>query len=234
MRLPVTISGIRQETPTIRSLSLDLRGRDIGFKAGQWVDFFVTLEGAEAVGGYSITSSPAQQTSISLAVKRDNSGHPVTNWVHQDARMGDEVEIRLGGEFFYTPDEAESVVLVAGGIGLTPLMSIVSAVDELASDTRLTLVYSASTPQELLFRQELESIAGHNERIRCVFTVTQSPPGTWSGHKGRIDSDLLQAVSVDLGALFFVCGPPDMIRDMVRLLRDLGVPRTRIRYEQWW
>ena len=125
MRLTATIVAIRQETPTIKSFRLDLNGHEIGFKAGQWVDFFVILEGAEAVGGYSITSSPAEQTTISLAVRRDDSDHPVTNWLHEDARVGDTVEVSLGGDFYYEPDEAESVVLIAGGIGLTPLMSIV-------------------------------------------------------------------------------------------------------------
>lgn len=234
MRLPATIVTISQETPTIKSFALDLDGREIGFMAGQWVDFFVTLEGAEAVGGYSITSSPAQQTTFSLAIKRDDSDHPVTNWLHQDARVGDEVEVALGGDFHYEPDEADSVVLIAGGIGLTPLMSIVKSADELAERTRLTLVYSASTPDELLFRDQLQSIAADNPRIRPVFTVTQPAPDTWDGHKGRIDTNLLRTESVDLDALFFVCGPPTMIRTMIAMLRELGVPRTRIRYEQWW
>ena len=234
MRLPATIVAIRQETPTIKSFRLDLHGREIGFMAGQWVDFFVTLDGAEAVGGYSITSSPADQTAISLAVRRDGSDHPVTNWLHEDAKVGDEVEISLGGDFFYEPDEAGSVVLIAGGIGLTPLMSIVRSTHELAIRTRLTLIYSASTPDELLFRDELASIAAANPRIRCIFTVTQTSPETWDGHTGRIDADLLRAESVDQRALFFVCGPPAMIRAMIAMLGDLGVPRPRIRYEQWW
>ena len=234
MRLPATIVAIRQETPTIKSFALDLHGREIGFMAGQWVDFFVTLDGAEAGGGYSITSSPAEQTAVSLAVKRDGSDHPVTNWLHEDAQVGDEVEISLGGDFFYEPDEAESVVLIAGGIGLTPLMSIVRSAHELGTRTRLTLVYSASTPDELLFKSELASIAATNPRISPVFTVTQPSPETWGGHTGRIDADLLRAESIDLDALFFVCGPPSMIRTMVALLRGLGVPRARVRYEQWW
>ncbi len=234
MRLPATIVAIRQETPTIKSFALDLQGREIGFMAGQWVDFFVTLDGAEAVGGYSITSSPAEQTAVSLAVKRDGSDHPVTNWLHEDAQVGDEVEISLGGDFFYEPDEAESVGLIAGGIGLTPLMSIVRSAHELGTRTRLTLVYSASTPDELLFKSELTSIAATNPRISPVFTVTQPSPETWGGHTGRIDADLLRAESIDLDALFFVCGPPSMIRAMVAMLRGLGVPRPRIRYEQWW
>ena len=234
MRLPATIVAIRQETPTIKSFALDLGGREIGFMAGQWVDFFVTLEGAEAVGGYSITSSPAEQTTFSLAVRRDDSDHPVTNWLHEDARVGDEVEVALGGDFYYEPDEADSVVLIAGGIGLTPLMGIVRSAHELASRTHLTLVYSASTPDELLFRDELESIAAANLRIRPIFTVTQHAPDNWDGHRGRIDAGLLRSESVDLGALFFVCGPPAMIRAMIAMLRSLGVPRPRIRYEQWW
>ena len=234
MRLPARLVAIRQETPTIRSFRLDLDGREIGFIAGQWVDFFVTMEGAEAVGGYSITSSPAEQTTISLAVKHDGSDHPVTNWLHEDARVGDEVEVSLGGDFFYDPDEAESVVLIAGGIGLTPLMSIVRSAHEIATETRLTLVYSASTPDELLFKDELDSIAAANPRIECAFTVTQPTPSTWNGHTGRIDADLLRTESIDLDALFFVCGPPSMIRAMVAMLRDLGIPRPRIRYEQWW
>ena len=234
MRLSATIAAIRQETPTIKSFGLDLGIREIGFMAGQWVDFFVTLEGAEAVGGYSITSSPAEQTTFSLAVKRDDSDHPVTNWLHGDARVGDKAEVALGGDFYYEPDESDSVVLVAGGIGLTPLMSIVRSADELATLTRLTLVYSASTPDELLFRDELNSIAAANPRIRCVFTVTQPDPHSWSGHTGRIDADLLKTKSIDLDALFFLCGPPAMIRELIEMLRDLGVPRPRIRYEQWW
>ena len=234
MRLPAKIAAIRQETPTIKSFALDLGVREIGFMAGQWVDFFVTLEGAEAVGGYSITSSPAEQTTFSLAVKRDDSDHPVTNWLHGDARVGDKAEVALGGDFYYEPDEADRVVLVAGGIGLTPLMSIVRSANELATLTRLTLVYSASTPDELLFRDELDSIAVANPRIRCVFTVTQQTPEKWDGRSGRIDADLLRTESVDLDALFFVCGPPSMIRAMIEMLRDLGVPRQRIRYEQWW
>ena len=177
---------------------------------------------------------PQSRRTFSLAVKQDDSDHPVTNWLHEDAKVGDEVEVALGGDFIYEPDEAESVVLIAGGIGLTPLMSIVRSANELAARTHLTLVYSASTPDELLFRDELESIAAGNSRIRLIFTVTQPAPDSWDGHRERIDADLLKTESVDLDALFFVCGPPAMIRAMIAMLRDLGVPRTQIRYEQWW
>ena len=234
MRLPATITAIKRETPTVKSFALDLGGREVGFSAGQWVDLFVTIEGAEAVGGYSITSSPADQTSVRLAVKHDGSDHPVTNWLHDDAREGDIVEVSLGGDFIYTLDEARSIVLVGGGIGMTPLMSIVRTVDEMAQVTRLALVYSASSPDEMLFRREIEAIAVRNSRIRCVFTVTRGVPETWDGHGGRIDADLLRAEGIDPSALFFICGPPSMIQDVAAILTALGVPGSRVRYEQWW
>ena len=234
MRIPANITAIRRETPTVRSFALDLGGREIGFSAGQWIDLFVTIEGAEAVGGYSITSSPNDQTMIRLAVKHDGSDHPVTNWLHDGAREGDQVEVSLGGDFTYTPDEAESIVLIGGGIGMTPLMSIVRTVDEISRNTCLTLLYSASSTDELLFRRELESIAANSPRIRCVFTVTRPARQTWDGRTGRIDAEMLRTEGIDLDALFFICGPPAMIQDVAAMLAAFGVPESRVRYEQWW
>lgn len=235
MRIPATIAAIRGETPSVKSFLLDLGGRALGFSAGQWVDFFVRIEGAEAVGGYSITSSPAVQTAISLAVKRDDGGaHPVTAWLHDEARAGDSVEIALGGDFHFAPGEADSVTLIGGGIGLTPLMSVVRAVDELSPATRLALLYSASEPSELLFRRELESIAARNPRIRCEFTITRPTAEDWRGRTGRVSAEMMREAKIETDSLCFICGPPAMIADMAAALEEIGVPRSRIRYERWW
>lgn len=234
MRIPATITRITRQTPTIKSFDLDLGCHELGFKPGQWVDFFVTLDGAEAVGGYSITSSPATQDSIELAIKLDEGDHPVTNWLHREARVGDIVEISLGGDFFYTPDMDGPIVLIAGGIGLTPLMSIVRAISESERSTPTTLIYSVSTPSEILFRQELEDIASRNPAISLVFTITHPDGQEWNSHTGRIDDHLLRSECVSPDTLFFICGPPDMIRDVIGMLVRLGAPGSRIKYEQWW
>ncbi len=234
MRIPATITRIAGQTPTIKSFELELGGRELGFKPGQWVDFFVTIEGAEAIGGYSITSSPSVQTSIGLAVKLDEGDHPVTNWLHKEAQVGDKVEVSLGGDFYYTLDMTGPIVLIAGGIGLTPLMSIVRAIAESDRPTPATLIYSASTPSEILFRHDLEEIARRNPNISLVFTITHPEGQQWSGHTGRIDDALLRSERVSPDSLFFICGPPDMIRDVIGMLVELGAPGSRIKYEQWW
>lgn len=233
MRIPAVIVSIRRETPTVKSLTLELDGRHLGFRAGQWVDLFVSIDGAEAIAGYSITSSPAEQGRIDLAVKL-HGDNPATHYLHGEARVGDHVELQLGGDFYYTADMADSLVLIAGGIGLTPLMSIIRYVDESAADVELVLVYSVGTPSELLFKDELEGIESRNRRIRCVYTVTRPGIQTWNGSTGRIDAGLLRRARVDPAALYYVCGPPPMIRGMLTLLQGLDVPSSRIHYEQWW
>ncbi len=236
MRVPARIASMRRETPTVISFVLDLAGRELGFRAGQWVDLFVRIGGAEAVAGFSITSSPANQGRIELAVKLIGD-NPATHYMHEGARVGDDVEVQLGGEFYYTAEMADSLVLIAGGIGLTPLMSIVRYVDESAARAEAVLLYSAATPLELLFRDQLDAIVSRNPRIRCVYTVTRpgrSSPGAWDGHTGRIGADLLRRARVDPGALYYVCGPPPMIRNTLTLLQDMGVKSDRVHYEQWW
>ena len=234
MRIPATIARVARQTPTIKSFDLDLGGHELGFKPGQWVDFFVTLEGAEAIGGYSITSSPSVQDSIGLAVKLDDGDHPVTNWLHKEAQVGDKVEISLGGDFYYTPDMKGPIVLIAGGIGLTPLTSIIRAIAESDQPTPTTLIYSVSNPSEILFRHDLEQIASRNPNINLVFTITRPEGQQWNGHTGRIDDALLRSERVSPDSLFFICGPPDMIRDVIGMLVKLGAPGSRIKYEQWW
>ena len=74
MRITAKIAAISQETPTIKSFRLDLGGQNFEYRSGQWVDFFVRIEGAEAVGGYSITSNPTHKGYIDLAIKLDGYG----------------------------------------------------------------------------------------------------------------------------------------------------------------
>ena len=234
MKIPVTIAEIRQETPTVKSFNFDLMGQEFNFRSGQWIDCFVEIEGATGVAGYSMTSSPSITDSFEIAVKLvgDNL---VTHMMHNEAKAGDQIFVDGGhGDFFYENGMGDSLVLIAGGIGLTPLMSIIRYVDEDASNAQLTLLYSASTNEEILFHNQLTEMAARNPRIRCEFTVTQPVERTWAGRSGRIDPAMLFDAGVDMGALFYVCGPPGMIQGMIAMLDTLGVPESRIKYEQWW
>ena len=234
MKKPAKIVNIQQETPTVKSFKLDLGGREFNFLPGQWLDCHVEVDGRMEVAGYSITSSPATEGAIEIAVKLvgDNS---VTRFLHEGARVGDRLTVDGGhGNFYYRREMGDSLVLIAGGIGITPLMSILRHVDGAEPDVRAILVYSARNPQEFVFRKELDEMAARSEDIRCVFTMTRPTGEPWDGHVGRIDAGLLGESQIDLDALFFVCGPPLMGPEMVKLLGGLEVPASHVRYEQWW
>ena len=234
MKIPVRIRSIRQETPTVKSYTLDLEGQEFSFRPGQWVDCHVDADGERGVAGYTLTSSPTTAGMIELTVKRSEE-REVTHFMHEEAETGDVIYIDGGqGDFYYLREMGDSVTLIAGGIGITPLMSMLRYVDEGTSDVRAKLFYSVKAPSEIIFRKQLEEISGRNPSIDCVFTVTQAGEEPWEGHTGRIDGGLLREEGVDLGGIFFICGPKPMGQDMKEMLKDLGVAEERIRYEQWW
>ena len=218
----------------MKGFSLELGRPDFHFLPGQWVDCYVEIDGRAEVAGYSLTSSPLVEGTIELAVK-DIGRNPVTQFLHHRARAGHVVHIDgAQGDFVYQRGIGDSLVLIAGGIGITPVMSIIRDADEAATDASATLLYCARTPEELLFRGQLDSISARNPRIGCVYTVTR-PAGTpWSGNAGRIDSALLERAQLDKRALFYVCRPPAMITYMLCLLGEFAVPHSRIKYEKWF
>ena len=234
MQIPVRIVSIRQETPTVKSYTLDLEGQVFTFHPGQWVDCYVDAEGKRGVAGYTLTSSPTTTGTIELTVRRSED-REVTRFMHEEAETGDVIYVDGGqGDFYYVREMGDSLTLIAGGIGITPLMSILRYVDEGTSSIKAKLFYSVRAPSEIVFRRQLEEIAERNGRIDCVFTVTQPGEEPWEGHTGRISSRLLMDEEVDLGGLFFICGPKPMGQDMEETLKGLGVAEERVRYEQWW
>ena len=233
MELDATIAHIRRETPSVKSFVLDLGGQSLSFQPGQYVDVLFGPSGDHfAAGGYSITSSPSQKGVIHLAVKKLPGGDSVS--LHERAQVGDPALV-LGpsGDFYYQRGTASAVALIAGGIGITPLMSMVRHVDEADPNVWVTLLYSARTPSELAFRRELEALSARNPRIRCRFTVTQPATEPWEGRVGRIDAALLKDYAVAGDTVFYVCGPPGMAEATTEMLKRLGVDDSRVKSERW-
>jgi len=229
-----TVVAIHQETPTVKAFVLDLGGQSLEFNPGQYVDvLFGPPEHQYAGGGYSITSSPNLTGTVHLAVKRvDDEGDSAA--LHARAKVGDPALVMgPGGDFYYVPGSAKFLVLIAGGIGITPLMSVINYVVESEPQVVIDLLYSAKTPDELAFRQELEALAKRNPQFRPLFTITQPQGQTWLGRTGRIDGSLLAPYAAKPEADFYLCGPPGMPEALAQILEDLGVDSGRINSESW-
>jgi ferredoxin-NADP reductase len=227
------ITAITPATPSIHALRLAIPDPAFRFLPGQWVDLSIEVDGTTHTAGYSITSSPIHPGAIELAIKA-SARHPVARWVHERARVGDRVKVSQGqGPFVYLPEMSDNVVLIGGGVGITPLLSIFRHVRDAKLPTQAHLVYSVSESREILFREELEAAVRNHDNLHVSITVTQPDP-RWHGLTGRIDPVKLHALDVPDDTLYYLCGPQGMVEDMSALLHDLGVPMNRIIFEKWW
>jgi len=227
------ISAISAATPSILALKLRITDSDFRYLPGQWVDLSVEIDGTPHTAGYSVTTSPIHQGEIELAIKASQR-HTLARWIHERARVGDAVRVSQGqGPFVYLPEMSDNVVLIGGGVGVTPLLSIFRHIRDARLSTQTHLLYSVSDSREILFRDELEASARSHDNLHVGITVTQPDPA-WHGLTGRIDPIKLHALDVPDDTLYYLCGPKGMVEDMSTLLHDLGVPMSRIIFEKWW
>ncbi|XP_026156415.1 oxidoreductase NAD-binding domain-containing protein 1 [Mastacembelus armatus] len=249
---PAQVCGITTESETVKRLRIAAHP-DFSFKAGQWVDFFIP--GVEKVGGFSMCSSPGllqREGVVELAIKYTK--HPPAHWVHTACTVGCRVAMRVGGDFFFDPspsDPSVDLLLVAGGVGINPLYSILLHTTDLlhvsgASSGRdfsigsAHLCYSAKNTQELLFKNSIIEVCQEfPDKFSCDFHVTQQntdvdPHLEPFVNRGRITEEELQAHVNPQRTLCYLCGPPPMIEAVSKTLWDLGLPKDRILFEKWW
>ncbi|MGV3522591.1 MAG: ferredoxin--NADP reductase [Candidatus Sericytochromatia bacterium] len=223
-------------TPTVKRFLLDVSGQDFAYQPGQWVDFYARIDGIQNVAGYSIVSAPiAPVQTLELAVKR--SGHPVAEFLHTQARVGDIFEVSNGmGDVFYDRRIGEDIVLLAGGIGVTPLLSMWRMVRDQWQDCRAHLIYTASDPAEFAYADEIRaSVAALPERLRADFVL--STPGDsvpeWITRTGRLTPEWLASLGLPQLAHYFLCGPQSLVADCEATFRAQGVLPACIHYERW-
>ncbi len=224
---------IIQETPTVKSFVLDLLGEKLAFSPGQYIDLYVdTLEGSK-IAGYSITSSPLSGHAISIAVKLI-PGAAATVHLHERTVVGDEFDFDgPGGDFCYEGGYGTSATFIAGGIGVTPFMSMIRFIIESRVDsTKLVLIYSAKKMTEIVFLDELERMSEMYENFDCYFAITGEDV-QYPVHSGRIDFETIELCSSLLDTTFFVSGPKGMSEDFIDMLVSGGVDRSNVRSESW-
>lgn len=244
---PAQVCGITAESDTVKRLRLSVHP-DFSFKAGQWVDMFIP--GVETVGGFSMCSSPGllqREGVIELAVKYTK--HPPAHWVHTQCSLGSRVALRVGGDFFFDPapsGPALELLLVAGGVGINPLYSILLHTADLLREGQsysinsTHICYSAKNTQELLFKSSiLDMVREFPRSFSCQFHVTQQSAEVETSlqpvtSRSRITAQMLQAHIRPQSTLCYLCGPPPMIEALSETLKGLGLSPDRILFEKWW
>ncbi len=234
------------------------------FRPGQWVDLFVP--NMFKVGGFSIASTPTQLSSqgiIDIAVKcLPTTKNEIVHYLHKEASIGCSVFMRIGGEFKFQGDDVHGSRLLrrslflAGGVGITPLFSMVQHVDDLVSKHPVSntlkpaaiFMHSCQQEEELIFKPQLDQLQSASANlIQPHYFVTRNPESQWTR---RITEDtILDALnalqsntpldetdSIYDGIDVYLCGPPTFEQAMLQYLdkaRAQGY-RIRLQHEKWW
>ena len=131
-------------------------------------------------------------------------------------------------------EEYKKIAFLIGGIGITPVISIIEYIMDKKLDTDVALFYSNRTEEEIAFRQELDSWQGKNNRIKVFYAVTESPPQDSNCLFGRIDKNLLTEKARDYEErIFFIFGPPKMVEAMDALCLEAGCKKENIKKENF-
>ena len=227
------ICSVRRSTPSTRVIRLELE-EDFFFTAGQAAR--LGPEGSIALVPYSIASSPedsAKGRFLEFLVKVDAQ----ERWGEQFAplRRGARLTVKGPAGRFTFPDRTDErhFVFIAGGTGIAPLRSMLRHARSTGQHGTFSVLYSARTPDDFSYRGELRGMARRGE-IDLVLTATRGAHERWRWGQGRITEAQLGSLIVEPGAtLCFVCGPAAMVDDVPRMLRNLGVDRSKIRLEDW-
>jgi ferredoxin-NADP reductase len=225
----------RPETPRTKSLFLEVPGWR-GHRAGQHVDVRLTAEdGYQAQRSYSIASAP-ETVSVELVVERLDDGE-VSPYLADELRAGDGLELRgpIGGWFAWDAKEGGPLLLVAGGSGIAPLMAMVRHRKASGSDALVRLLFSSRSYEEIIYREELESLSADDETLEVVHTLTRSRPEGWKGYDRRIDEEMLREVAypTEKRPLTFVCGPTPLVETVATALVGLGHDPARVKTERF-
>jgi ferredoxin-NADP reductase len=229
------VVGFREETPTARSLELDVPGWP-GHLPGQHVDVRLTAEdGYSAQRSYSIASAPAS-SHLELTVQRLEDGE-VSPYLTGELREGDEIELRgpIGGWFVWRPEVRDPVLLIGGGSGVVPLMAMVRTRAMNLAAVPMQLIYSTREPDTLLYRDELAGLYGHDRGLRVDLVYTRGAPEGWTDPVGRLDAARLAALTdgAAMRPASFVCGPTSFVESVANLLIDMGHRPEGIKTERF-
>jgi ferredoxin-NADP reductase len=219
---------VNDETPTIRTFRL-ARPEGFDFTAGQFLPVRVRAEGREHVRCYSISSSPEARGYLEISVRRIGL---VSGTLHATLRPGSMLAIKHpAGAFTYPAGEDRPLVFIAGGVGITPLMSMARHAVAAEPMRPVTLLYSIRTEEDFAFRDEIQFLDRRHPQFRAFVAVSEGPAGH-GFFPGMLNESLFQTTVPELAhTTCMLCGPPPMRDALTAMLLDLGVPRPQIHYE---
>ena len=229
------VCAIFRETQSVKTFRLrDPEGGSIPFTflPGQFLTYSAQIDGKTVRRSYTIASSAAQTAYVETTIKREDGG-VFSDYMHDKIKEGDLLDVMApSGAFTFSGKEADSVVLIGGGVGITPLMAAIRYLFDIAWPGQVHLVYGAQTTEQFIFRDELEYLQRRMNNLHVAATMARAAGTSWMGSEGQITADFLTRAVPDLARRrVHLCGPPGMMQAIKKTLGELGVPSEQIKTE---
>lgn len=231
-----TVESITVETYRVKTLRLHLPNW-VQFRPGMHYDVRLTApDGYQAQRSYSIANGPETPGIIDLTVEKIGDGE-VSPYLHDELIVGDRIEVRgpIGGAFTWTGSMGGPLLLVGGGSGIVPLMSMLRHRDKVARHIPALLLYSSRTQRDVIYCDELDALRESGNGLQVVHTFTRSVNDKNYGFARRIDVAMIRKLldRQDPVQRAFVCGPQGFVETATNAMLDAGISSSGIRTERF-
>lgn len=230
--LNLTIKEVVQETADAVSLVFEEpENGKLNYKPGQFITLILTVDGKKIRRAYSLSSSSYLGENPTVTIKRVEGGM-MSNHINSNLKSGDKIEIMEPMGSFTTEissDNKRHVLLVGGGSGVTPLMSIAKSILSEEGNSKVSLIYANQNEQSVIFADRIKKLKADNPDRFGVIDFLENPPSDWSGYTGRLDISKLKSAISDLAddnysdVSYFTCGPEPMMNIVMDTLSEMGI-----------
>jgi len=232
------VARIFDETHNVKTFRMvPLAGGGLPFEAhpGQYINLMLTIEGKRVNRSYTISSAPTRNAYVEISVKRDGLA---SKYLHASIKEGDTIKVgAAAGKFFFVGDESQRVILVAGGVGITPMMSVIRALTDRCWAGDIYLIFAVKKREDVVYERELEYLKARYPNLHVLITLSgdaeAKPDGLWEGTHGRISKEMVEKfVPGPLKDRVMLCGPaPQMAAARKVFVDELRVPNELVHEE---
>ncbi|MCB9233007.1 MAG: ferredoxin--NADP reductase [Bacteroidia bacterium] len=237
----LTVKKVIWETPDALSIVFEKpRTAEFHYKSGQYLTLQVPVNGENLRRAYSLCSSPFTDEDLIVTVKQVADGR-VSNALSANLKEGDSMLVYppMGNFTVETkPSNEKHYIMIGGGSGITPLLSMIKTILQMEPGSRISLIYANRDEKSIIFKSTLDALLAKfgAHRIKIIHAL-DNPPADWTGLKGPLDKSVLLQICQDLvssdkrPAGFYLCGPAGMMEEAKKALAFLGIGKADIHQE---
>lgn len=232
-RILARVVEVKDETHDVKTFVLKPNARFGAYRPGSYVTLHLTIAGRRVQRSYSLSSPPGNDGLIAITVKRVPGGL-VSNHLADVLATGDVLELSApAGQFVLAAKAPQRLLMISAGSGITPVMSMLRELVRSGSNTPITFLHFARTPEDVIFATELREIAEQAPNVTLVVCV-ETAGESWKGPRGRFSPDLLGGALPEFrDADTYLCGPSGFMKAVVEAFATSGADLSKLRYERF-